>query len=313
MAWLGQTTSLWQWGNPTTWNTPPPQVQVENQDLFHLWSPLVIFFLCLAIVLVLAMCGCMCCLLYNLCNFGSCCRPPANQERGLTIWELCCCCCMGFFPAAPATKVVRRGSSSRGRKQRQQIIVEDLPGDDVIVVKKGCDDRKSVRICDSVRSSRSHHRQPIDIDDACRQPAPIPIIIQQVPAPAPPVPQMPAIAPAPSGCQGGCGGGCGCSGGGRRKPASTLNVVIGNASNTNRPNQFVMNMNSSSENGGGFRNSEFTEYRLMPVSEGSYNQGYSKEHEAREHECGSCMSDGQRSAVIDIGHGVYPSLPRYDD
>lgn len=295
---------------------PPP----HDQGLFYLWSPLVIFFICLGILVVLILFAFICCMMYNVCTYGTCCNCPTyDSTNGMMCWNFCCCCLM---PRAEPTKVVRRSGGDTVRRSRSQIIVEDDPCDDSVVVVNKHSDGKRVRMSDSARSScrGHHHRPPIDISDDCQQrPPPPQIIIQQVPTPT--IAPMPPAPPAPAPCQGGCGS---------NKPTPQLNVIVGNATKTNRPNQFVMNMNMSSGGGsdrgsyGGQTQSKYTEYHLMPVSggesrgmitggDGCYNNGY----EGNQQDNGSCFSDGHSSAVIEIGHGqrnsFYPSLPNYGD
>jgi hypothetical protein len=129
-------------------------------------------------------------------------------------------------------------------------------------------------------------------------PQPQPIIIQAPPAimapPAPPPqPQQPSF-------QGG-----------------ELRVIIGSAQQAStQSNRIVYNMNqapSSNHHG---------EYVLTSVDGngsrlGGFNKGFDQQDNC------SCFSDGQRSAVIDIGrigggggsggNTFYPSLPNYDD
>jgi len=64
--------------------------------------------------------------------------------------------------------------------------------------------------------------------------------------------------------------------------------------------------------GGGGRG----EYTLTSVNDGGYRSGGAF-NDGFDNDGGSFMSDGHRSAIIDIGHkgghSFYPSLPQYDD
>jgi len=96
----------------------------------------------------------------------------------------------------------------------------------------------------------------------------------------------------------------------------------------NQPNEYRLTSvegNSTSRRGGGFGGGDGG---FGDIGGGGFGGGggggggfnTNKGFDNWEQDGGSCMSDGQRSAVIDIGRGgggggnnFYPSLPQYDD
>jgi hypothetical protein len=97
----------------------------------------------------------------------------------------------------------------------------------------------------------------------------------------------------------------------------------------NQPNEYVLTsvdggmqsgggFNSGMQSGGGFNSGMQSGggFNISMQSGGGFNGDESKGYGYQDDRASS-FSDGQRSAVIDIGHGVrnsfYPSLPQYDD
>lgn len=99
-----------------------------------------------------------------------------------------------------------------------------------------------------------------------------------------------------------------------------LRVVIGDArpasNKSSSGNVIVYDMGRSNGGGVSLGGNSRNEYTLTSVndyggkSSGAFNDGFDRD------DGGSFMSDGHRSAIIDIGkggHSFYPSLPQYDD
>lgn len=280
---------------PNYFNPPPPQS--SDPGLFYLWSPLMIFAVALACVVGLVIIGVLLCMIYNYCTYGMCCCPGTS----------CGASCCFDAPTAP-TKVIRRrrvsvnDDSVRIRTPRRQSIVtiDEPPCDDqVVVVRRPSMDRKVVRIVDtpSIRSVRVRRPEICIIPQELPQPQ----IIMPSCQPSTIRPITTECCPQPQPYNGGFQGG-------------ELRVVIGNAQQqTNRSNRVVYNMNQAPSVSCQFERNQPNEYVLTSV-EGNGGGGMNK---GWDQDCGSCYSDGQRSAVIDIGHGVrnsfYPTLPHYDN
>lgn len=109
-------------------------------------------------------------------------------------------------------------------------------------------------------------------------------------------------------------------------PSGELKIVIGEAkpASTKQSSGSVIVYDMGRSNGGGVSlgggGGGRSEYVLTSVDDfggtyrgasGAFNDGFERDHDG-----GSFLSEGHRSAVIDIGKGggnFYPSLPHYDD
>jgi len=289
------------WGQGVVFLSTPTPEPVVHTGQFYLWSPLMIFALIMAIIVGLIILSLLVYALFYFCMYGTCCCPGFG-----------CFWCPQTPAAAPeeGLKVrIRRPSAESCRSSCRSSVRSTRSG----CSHRDYEDRKMVRInsCPSINESMGGP-QPIIIQTIpAPQPSYQPQPMQYAPPPmqyAPPPVQYAPPPPAPS-----------FSGGGE------LRVVIGDArpasNKSSSGNVIVYDMGRSNGGGvslgGGGGGGGRSEYTLTSVNDhGGYrssgNDGFDRD------DGGSFMSDGHRSAIIDIGkggggHSFYPSLPQYDD
>jgi len=340
MSW---TTSWWQWPYVTT----PPNYYYNgggasgssDNGLLYFWSPLVIALVVIAVIVGLVIIAILACVIYNYCTYGMC-----SPFDCLPSWGDCC----SFCTPGPPTKVMRQRHVSFNNSVRSS----RRGGDDVVVVRRPSVDRKVVRI-EEPESVRVRRSAPQEVCIVPQQASQQPIIIQTPIMCSPAMFQQPVMQPqmqyqpTGGGFQGGGFQGGGFQGGGFQGggfQGGELRVTIGGATQTGQGNRFVMNQPMSQPSQGRnqpnrfvysmgqgpvscqIANNQPNEYVLTSVEGASGGGGgfggfgeSNKGFDNWEQDGGSVLSDGQHSAVIDIGRGggggnnFYPSLPTYDE
>jgi len=302
------------------------------EGVMYLWSPLAIFCVVLGLLVALALIVALAVMIYNYCTYGMCCCPSCGGGQGCSMGPMCCC----FMQEQEKSVVIdrRRGSmdsrcsggSVRGRRPR--IIVDDGRSgddDDDIVVSRSGNDRK-VRINDATEVHTIKVRRPASELSLAPQNLPQqPIFLQpQIIVQPPAAPPQQRCQPQ-GGFQGGelrvviGNGGNGGSGGNYQQQRSSSKPLVFNMANNQRNEYMLTSVDGGgvqSGNGGFSGGNGFSGGIEFSSGNGFYGGGDSKGCGCQDDRASS-FSDGQRSAIIDIGHGTrnsfYPSLPRYDE
>lgn len=312
-------TTPWQWPymittkpyynnyNNYDQNGLPPADPPEDQGLFYLWSPLCIFSVVLACVVGLAIIIMLAIFIYNYCTYGMCCCPGAACNGS----QSCDMCCMGAQKEQP-TQIIRKrrishvGDDNCSQCSRGSVRSRRSSDGQIVVMSRPNADRKVVRISDmpTVHPVRARQSGPELSQIYLVEQEPPQMMVQQPSAIRPITMDAPvANCPRPS------------SG----FPGGELRVIIGNAEQLpSRSNNIVYSMNQTPSVSCQISRTQ-PEYRLTSVDHGMNGSGgfgsTARGFNTYDQDNNSCFSDGQRSAVIDIGqrNSFYPSLSQYDN